>query len=250
MSHELIGGRIQYSHRAHEGRDRPAVPGRAPVAVAVLVALVGQMAAPAFARPAAGADGTAAAADTSGQAATGSAPAKAAPSLTTEDRHWVDLVRACTANAKHVRLHLPGRAVEADQIELGAAGVRFRSPHLPARSGAITEAYAGTDTLVAWSDISKVEVRNVASAGEGAATGAVVGAVIGLPIALAAAVVAAMGSIFTFKQQDSRAGGILLGAVALGLVAGAAVSRHPNGGWVTCCERDTSAAAQGAASLH
>lgn len=235
--------------RSQQGPDHPAPPGRASVAAAVLAALVAQMATPAFAQPAAGAEGATAARDTSGQAAAGPAPAQATPPLTREERHWADLVRACSANAKHVRLHLPGRAVETDHVETEAAGVRFRAPHLPVRSAAITEAPAGTDTLVAWSDVSKVEVRNVASTGEGAATGAVVGLAIGLPVALAVAVAAAMGSLFTFKQQDSHAGGILLGAAALGLLAGATVSRRPNGGWVTCCERDTSALAQDAATL-
>ena len=226
------------------GPDHPVLPSRASVAAALLVALVAQMATPAFARQAAGAENAAAAVDTSGQAAAGSAPTQVTPASTREERHWADLVRACSANAKHVRFHLPGRAVETDQVVPEAAGVRFRAPHLPVRSAAITEPMAGTDTLVAWSDISKVEVRNVASPGEGAATGAVVGLAIGLPIAIAVAVAAAMASIFTFKQEHSPAGGILLGTTALGLVVGAAVTRPKRGGWVTCCERDTSVVAQ------
>jgi hypothetical protein len=230
--------------------------GATPVVSVLVAALFAQLVTPALARPSPGAngDGTATqavpAADTSARAAAGSAPAQAPPPLLREEHYWANLVRACTANARHVRLHFSGRTAEIDHVAPEAAGVRFRAPHMSARSGAITEAPVNTDTLVAWNDVSKVEVRNVSSAGEGAATGAVVGLAVGLPFALAAALVAAIGSIFSLKQQDSEAGGILLGAAALGLTVGAAVSRHANGGWVTCCERDTSAATPDAASIH
>ena len=178
------------------GLDHLADPSRAPVAAALMAAMVAQLVAPAFAWPAAGTDGAAAAADTSAQATAGSTPTPAPPPLTREDRHWMELVRACTANAMHVRLHFSGRTAEADHVETEAAGVRIRAPHLPSRSTAITEAYSGSDTLVAWSDVSKIEVRNVRSTGEGAAIGTVVGLAVGLPVAFAAAMVAALGSIF------------------------------------------------------
>lgn len=176
-------------------------------------------------------------------ASAGAAPAATAPLAlrSIEERHWIDLVRACSANAKHLRLHLPGRVVETDHVELEDSGVRFRAPHAFGGSGGLSEPWPAADTLVAWADLSKVEVRNVATAGEAAATGTVVGLAIGLPVAL----VAGLGAALSFQKQDSRAGSILLGAAALGLVVGAVSTRPRNGGWATCCERDTTVAASG-----
>lgn len=226
-----------------QGPDHASGEGRAPVAAVLLAALVSQWAAPAFARATGEADDTAAAPapETSAQAA--SPP-------TREDRYWADLVRACTADAKHVRLHLPGRIVQPDHIESETAGLVFRAPHLPRHWGRITESLAGTDTLVAWNDISKVEVRNVLSPDEGATRGAIVGLVIGLPVAFALAVGEAMGNLLGGKSEYSHAGEVFLGAVALGAGVGALSNRHPNGGWVTCAACDTSMTTPATATLH
>ena len=221
---------------------------RALIAGVLLVTLVAQLVTPAFARPDGDGAATSAAADTSAPAAAGPATATAPPPLTREDRYWAQLVRACSASARHIRLHFSGRTVETEAIEPEAAGLRFRAPPLGVRTAAITEATIYNDTLVAWGDISRVEVRNVASAGEGAATGTFVGLAIAVPVALVVSFGAVLGSVYTFKQQDSHTGWIFVGAAALGMALGAAGSRHRNGGWVTCCERDTSAANAGAES--
>lgn len=233
------------------GPDRGPAAGRAPVAATLLVALLAQLATPAFARPGVGegGPGVAATPDTSAHAA-GPAPAQSPPLVTADARHWADLVRACTASAKHVRLRLPGRTVEVDNVQPEASGVRFVAPHLSSRPGAITAAPAGRDTLVAWNDITRVEVRNVASVGEGATRGAFVGLLVGLPVALAVGFGEALGGIFTTRHQDTHSAEIMLGAVALGAALGAAGNRHRNGGWVTCAERDTLGVIPATASLH
>jgi hypothetical protein len=84
---------------------------------------------------------------------------------------------------------------------------------------------------------------------EGAATGGLIGVAVGLPVALAVSLAAAIGSIFTLHSQDSKAGGIVLAAVSAGVLLGAAAGYHPHGGWVTCCERDTTAASGPSAAL-
>jgi len=217
------------------------------VVAALLVALGTQLLAPAFARPFADESDppTPIAAETAAPATTG--PAAVTPAL--EDRYWADHVRACSANAKHVRLHLPGRIVETDEVVTEAAGLRFRSPHLGTARETIIEGYGGTDTLVAWNDVSQVDVRNVNSAGEAAGTGLAVGLGVGAFVALLAAGAAA-GSIYASQHQDSHATGIALGGAALGLALGAAVPHHPNGGWVTCCVRDSFMTDPGTASIH
>lgn len=233
-------------------RSRTAVPFRAPIAALLLVALLAQLCTPAFVRPAA-----AQAADTLATAAEPAAePDAATAARAREDRHWADLVRACAANAKHVRLHLPGRTVETDQVAPEPAGLRIRAPHLGTARGTITEVMIGVDTLVAWNDISSVEVRNVNSRGESAGTGALVGLGFGTILALGAAAAVA-GAVATspwgflaYRNSDSHVAAIVLGAAALGMAAGAAAPHRPHGGWVTCCERDTSEVHSGDVTLH
>lgn len=71
-------------------------------------------------------------ADSASTKADSAAPAPERSALrTSEERHWIDLVRACSANARHVRLHLPGRAVETDHVALetraSGSGLRMHS---------------------------------------------------------------------------------------------------------------------------
>lgn len=238
MSHDRNNCSTQFPPRVTHAR----------VVAALLVALGTQLLAPAFARPFADEIDPPAAAVAETPAPATSGPAAVTPAL--EDRYWADQVRACSANARHVRLHLPGRIVETDEVVTEAAGLRFRSPHLGTARGTITAAYVGTDTLVAWSDVSQVDIRNVNSAGEAAGMGLVVGLGAGAIVALLAATAAAAGSIYTFQHQDSHAAGIVLGGAALGLALGAAVPHHRNGGWVTCCARDSFMTTPAVTSLH
>ena len=169
------------------------------------------------------------------------------PARASEDRRWADLVRACTATAKRARVHYLGRAVEADVIRPEDTGVRIRTLGRAGGAASLTASGVVIDTLVAWNDVTRVEVSHAGSS-DAAGAGALVGLAIAVPIAATAAVGAAIGSLLAFRQQNSRVGLILVGAATLGALAGAAAGSADRGGWITCCERDTSLAAQGVAS--